>query len=84
MRTIGSYEAKTHLPRLLDDVAHGEVITITKNGKPVARLVPAEEQPRHSDVQQVIDEWLRYRNEHNLRVPDGMTIRDMIEDGRRY
>ena len=40
MRTVGSYEAKTHLPRLLDEVAKGERITITKHGHPVAMLVP--------------------------------------------
>ena len=41
MRTIGAYEAKTHLPRLLDEVAGGAIITITKHGQPVAVLVPA-------------------------------------------
>jgi len=40
LKTIGAYEAKTHLPRLLDEVARGETITITKHGVPVARLVP--------------------------------------------
>jgi len=40
MRSIGAYEAKTHLPRLLDEVAKGERITITKHGHPVAMLVP--------------------------------------------
>ncbi|MCY3689698.1 MAG: type II toxin-antitoxin system Phd/YefM family antitoxin [Gammaproteobacteria bacterium] len=40
METIGAFEAKTHLPRLLDRVAHGESLTITRHGKPVARLVP--------------------------------------------
>ena len=37
---IGAYEAKTHLPRLLDEVEKGERITITKHGVPVAVLVP--------------------------------------------
>ena len=37
---IGSYEAKTHLPRLLDEVEAGASYTITKHGRPVARLVP--------------------------------------------
>jgi prevent-host-death family protein len=41
MRTIGSYEAKTHLPRLLEEVAGGETITITKHGVPIAELRPA-------------------------------------------
>ena len=40
MREIGAYEAKTHLPRLLDEVEAGQSITITKHGRPVAQLVP--------------------------------------------
>jgi prevent-host-death family protein len=42
MRTIGAYEAKTHLPRLLEQVAAGETITITRHGVPVAELRPAD------------------------------------------
>ena len=38
--SVGSYAAKTHLPELLDRVAKGERILITKRGKLVARLVP--------------------------------------------
>jgi prevent-host-death family protein len=37
---IGAYEAKTHLPALLERVARGERFTITKHGRPIARLVP--------------------------------------------
>lgn len=40
MREIGSFEAKTHLSELLTAVEAGETITITRRGKPVARLVP--------------------------------------------
>lgn len=43
-RTVGAYEAKTHLAALLDRVEGGETLTITRNGRPVARLVPAEPQ----------------------------------------
>ncbi|MCL6614626.1 MAG: type II toxin-antitoxin system prevent-host-death family antitoxin, partial [Firmicutes bacterium] len=32
MLSIGSYEAKTHLARLLEQVSRGETITITKHG----------------------------------------------------
>ena len=42
METIGAFEAKTHLPQLLERVARGESLTITKHGKPVARLVPVD------------------------------------------
>ena len=38
--TIGAYEAKTHLPRLLDEVERGKAVVITRHGRPVARLVP--------------------------------------------
>jgi prevent-host-death family protein len=37
---IGAYQAKTHLPELLERVQKGEHITITKRGKPVAELRP--------------------------------------------
>ncbi|WZO97853.1 type II toxin-antitoxin system prevent-host-death family antitoxin [Isosphaeraceae bacterium EP7] len=82
MRTIGSYEAKTHLPQLLDDVAKGEEIEITKHGKPVARLVPARPVQARPDVQQLIDEMRAFRKGNTLG--DGLTIRDLIEDGRRF
>jgi prevent-host-death family protein len=41
MTTIGAFEAKTHLSALLDRVAAGEEVIITKHGKPIARLVAA-------------------------------------------
>ncbi len=40
MITIGAFEAKTHLSSLLERVAQGEEIIITRHGKPLARLVP--------------------------------------------
>ncbi|MCH9643558.1 MAG: type II toxin-antitoxin system prevent-host-death family antitoxin [Gammaproteobacteria bacterium] len=42
MRVVGSFEAKTHFSKLLAEVSTGEKILITKNGKTVAMLVPAE------------------------------------------
>ena len=42
MDTIGAFEAKTHLPQLLERVARGESLTITKHGKPVAHLIPVD------------------------------------------
>lgn len=43
MDTIGAFEAKTHLSALLERVARGESFTITRHGKPVAQLVPAQQ-----------------------------------------
>jgi prevent-host-death family protein len=43
---VNVHEAKTHLSRLLERVALGEEVVIAKAGKPVAKLVPLEDQPR--------------------------------------
>jgi prevent-host-death family protein len=43
--TIGAFEAKTHLSALLERAEKGESITITKHGRPVARLVPVRGRP---------------------------------------
>jgi prevent-host-death family protein len=40
-RQVTATEAKAKILRLLDDVAAGEEIEITRHGRPVARLVPA-------------------------------------------
>ena len=46
MESVGSFEAKTHLPQLLERVAQGEEFTITRHGKPVARLVALADPPK--------------------------------------
>lgn len=42
MKRVNIHEAKTHLSRLVEDVAAGEEVIIAKAGKPVARLVAFE------------------------------------------
>jgi prevent-host-death family protein len=78
MREVGVYDAKTHLPRLLDDVERGETITITRHGKPVARLVPIVESKR--DVAETIAAIRENRKGNRL---DGIKIQDLINEGRR-
>jgi prevent-host-death family protein len=79
MKQVGVYEAKTQLPRLLDSVERGEVITITRHGKPIARLVPVR--PNRKTVVEAVERMRAFRQQHSL---DGITIRDLIEEGRRY
>lgn len=81
MQTVGSYEAKTHLPRLLDQVARGETIVITKRGVPVAKLVPVTEDRRESR-RAVVDALIAYQR---TAPPLGdLSIRQLIEEGRRW
>ena len=79
MRTVGAYEAKTHLPQLLKLVAKGEKITITKHGVPVAILQPADSS-KSTPVREVIDQLKRFRTDRSLGA---LSIREMIEEGRR-
>jgi len=81
MESVGSFEAKTHLPQLLERVAHGEEITITKHGKPVARLVPAHATKSKVDVRAAVEAMKQFRKGRSLR---GLNIREMIDDGRRF
>ena len=80
--TVGSFEAKTHLPALLERVARGERITITKHGKPVAELVPVPPETNR-DVKQVVQDMLAYRDRQK-RSLGGITARELVEEGRRY
>lgn len=79
MESIGAYEAKTHLSELIERVAHGERITITRHGVPVAMLVPPDNRPNQSAAE-VVDEIRELRKGLKLK---GLSIRRMIEEGRR-
>jgi len=77
--TVGTYEAKTHLNRLLDRVAKGEKITITRHGVPVATLQPAEAS-KALPVRETIDQLKQFRRGNRL---DGVSVRTLIDEGRR-
>lgn len=80
MRTVGSFEAKTYLPRLLDEVAKGETITITKHGTPVAVLIPPPA-ARQKSTAEVIAALRAFRRGKTLGAA---SLRELIEEGRRY
>ena len=81
MKFVGTYEAKTHLPSLLNEVENGQSIIITKRGKVIAKIVPATDAEQR-DVKQVIAEFRAY-SQRQGRTLGGLTVRDMIEEGRR-
>ncbi len=81
MKSVGSYEAKTHLPQLLSQVEKGETITITKRGKPVAILCPVQQDPK-PDAKTVVAAMLAFRDQHGPVLGDDLTVREMIEEGR--
>lgn len=81
METVGAFEAKTHLPSLLDRVAKGEKITITRHGVPVAVLVPVAEAEARLSHKDIVEGMRALRK----RVkPDDMSVNEMISEGRRH
>lgn len=80
MKTVGAYEAKTRLAQLLDSVAKGERVTITRHGVPVAVLSPAEP-AKSATVAETIRELQRFRRKRRL---GDIPLRQLIEEGRRY
>lgn len=77
--TVGAFEAKTHLSELLARVEGGEEVTITKHGRPVARLVPVAETPLSRD-------WSAFWAKVDTRLvtlTPGTSIRADIEAGRK-
>ncbi len=81
MRTVGAFEAKTHLARLLDEVEHGATITITRHGRPVALLSPAD-RPDRRKIAELIRSWEEYRDREGISL-DGLSIDEMIAEGRK-
>ncbi len=78
MVKIGIYEARIHWSEMINRVANGEEITITRRGRPVAKLIPANDSGKAS-VAEAIAELHRFRSKHKLR---GLSIKKMIEKGR--
>jgi prevent-host-death family protein len=81
MALVGAFEAKTHLSDLLDRVSRGEKITITRHGIPAAMLVPIEETKTKRTHQEIVEDMRKLRK--RLK-PGNMSVREMVEEGRRF
>ena len=79
--TVGVVEAKTHLAALLDRVAQGEKITITRHGIPAAVLVPVAETETKLSHKDIVEGMRKLRKRVKA---DDMSARDMINQGRRF
>jgi prevent-host-death family protein len=79
MREIGAFEAKNKFGHLLDQVEHGEAILITRRGKAVAKLVPAEPGFDRAKARRAVAGILRLSKGVTL---GGLKIKDLINEGR--
>jgi len=78
-REIGSFEAKNKLSALLDQVEHGAEIVITRHGKAVARLVPAEPGFNREKARRAAAGLREASKGTKLR---GLKIKDLVNAGR--
>ena len=79
MREIGAFEAKNKFGALLDWVENGEEVLITRHGKAVARLVPAESCFNQAKARQAARGLLEASQGITL---GGIKIKDLINEGR--
>ena len=80
MAEMSTSEAKTNLPRLLERVQAGERFVITRHNRPVAELIPLRER-NSGRIRDAIDDLKAFQKTHRLA---GISVRQMIEEGRRH
>ena len=90
MSEIGAYEAKTHLPKLLERVEKGERFVITRHGRAVAELGPVGKTDEKR-TRRAIADLRSFRDElagRGVRMRDllgkGETVRELAHKAHRH
>jgi prevent-host-death family protein len=78
MKTVGAFDAKTHLNELLQRASKGETIQITRRGIPVAKLSPPDASGKE-DARSLAASIRRLRQGATLGK---ISIRELIDEGR--
>lgn len=74
-------DAKARFSELLDRVEKGENLTISRHGRPIARLVPIIDPVEARRASRL--EWIAYRKANAITLGPDVTIRQLIDDGKR-
>jgi prevent-host-death family protein len=87
---VSAYDAKTHLPKLIERAERGERFVITRHGRPVAQLIPYQPDDRQA-LEQALTEVERRRarlDEKGVRLADVIgpegSARGLAHVGHRY
>jgi prevent-host-death family protein len=78
--SVGLFHAKTHLSRLLERVAQGESIAITKHGRRMAVMVPANGKLK-KNARQIASEY--FAMTRKVTLGKRLTIKDLVNEGRK-
>jgi prevent-host-death family protein len=77
---VSAFEAKTKLSELLRETERGGSFIIYRRGKEVARLVPPVKEEPEVDLKHVLSSFREIRK----GIPGRVSIRELIEEGRRF
>ncbi len=80
LQKVSVFEAKTKLSELLRETEQGSSFIICRRGKEVARLVPPLKEEEEADLRQIISSFREIRE----RIPRKVSIRELVEEGRRF
>lgn len=80
MLSVGAVEAEKSFNSLLDIVEKGESVQITRDGRVVAVINHVKPPRDREDAMRVLEEMRELRKGLSL---DGLSIRDLINEGRR-
>lgn len=76
MKTVGIFEAKNRLSELVSQAERGERVLLTRNGRPVAEIVPLIHDKKKAETAM---KWILSRR----WKLGGLSIRELIDAGRR-
>ena len=79
MIKVGSFDAKTHFSEIIQKANQGEEYLITKQGKPMARILPPDIEK--DKVLKSIETILNLRKKYKMSQKE---IKELINEGRRY
>ena len=80
-QTIGAFEAKTHFSQIIEKTERGEDFIITRRGKPVAKIIPFQQEPEMT-FKEAVEQLKEFRKLYRGK-PGSFNIREAIEEGRR-
>jgi len=79
-QTIGAFEAKTHFSQILEGAEQGDDFIVTKRGKPVAKIIPFNQETKMT-FKEAVEQLKEFRKFYRGE-PGSFNIREAIEEGR--
>ena len=78
---VGAFEAKTHFSQIIEKAERGEDFIITRRGKPVAKIIPFQ-QEMEMTFKEAVEGMKELRKKYRGK-PGDFNVREAIEEGRR-